>query len=282
MKKLLPILLSLFVALPLAAQEADSTSKDTSYTIEWGNKTIVIINKGEDEKIIINNEYDEDDPSVRIKIGSKKNQRHNHYAGIDFGLNGFVNDAMSVDLRDDEKFMDQNYYGSWYIAFNFIDSYIPIFQEKLGVTIGTGIEFNKYKLARDYTIVNVSDSTFGIVDSTISLEKNLFKSTMINLPIMLETNLGKDADHSFHLSAGAMISYRLGSKTKQKFTSDGENYKTKSRSDYNMNDWRVSLVGRIGYGKFTLFASYSLTPFFQDGRGPELYPFTVGVSLLTL
>ena len=217
---------------------------------------------------------------IKMRRSLGKKQRHNHYAGIDFGLNGFVNDAMSVDLRDDEKFMDQNYYGSWYLAFNFIDSYIPIFQEKLGVTIGTGIEFNKYKLSRDYTIVNVSDSTFGIVDSTINLEKNLFKSTMINLPIMLETNLGKDADHSFHLSAGAMLSYRLGSKTKQKFTSDGEDYKTKSRSDYNMNDWRVSLVGRIGYGKLTFFASYSLTPFFKDDRGPELYPFTVGVSLL--
>lgn len=263
----------LFVSVALQAQERDSTSsKDTTYTIEWGDKTIIII----DKDIKSNN----DDKDVKITINGKKKQRFNHYAGIDFGLNGFVNDVRSVNLGDDAKFMDQNYYGSWYLALNFVDEYIPLFEEKLGFTIGMGVEFNKYKLSRGYTLLNVNDSTFGFRDSTISLEKNLFKSTMLNLPIMLETNLGKDAKHSFHLSAGAMLSYRLGSKTKQKFVQDGDNYKTKSRSDYNMNDWRVSLVGRIGYGRFTLFASYSLTPFFKEDRGPELYPFAFGVSLV--
>lgn len=278
MKKLLLIITTLLIGPMLFAQEQkDSTviTKDTSYTIEWGKKTIIIIDAGEDDEV-----DSSDSTNIKISIGGKKRQRHNHFAGIDFGWNGMVNDAMSVDLRDGEKFMDQNYYGSWFLSINFLDSYIPIFQEKLGLTIGMGVEFNKYKFSRDYTLANVSDSTIAFRDSSINLDKNLLKSTFISLPIFLETNLGKDADHSFHLMAGAMISYRLGSKTKQVYTSDGEDYKTKVRNDFNMNDFRVSLVGRIGYGNFTLFASYSLTPFYQDGRGPELYPFTVGVSLV--
>ncbi len=277
MKKLILILAVLFYGAQLMAQESDSTKKDTTYTIEWGKKTIIIIDKGNDKVIIEDSDEDED---VVVKINTKKIYRKKRYIGMDFGLNGFVNDVQSVDLRADEKFMDQNYYGSWYVALNFMEKYLPLWEEKVGVMVGMGVEFNKYKLARDYTIVNVSDSTFGIVDSTIDLEKNLFKSTMLNLPVMLETNIGKDKNHSFYLAAGAMLSYRLGSKTKQIFTSDGEDYKTKSRSDYNMNDLRLSLIGRIGYGNVTLFASYSLTPFFQEGRGPELYPFSVGVSLV--
>ena len=274
-KGLLTLLLFAFGMAIYAQEESDSTqlSKDTTYTIEWGKKTIIIVDKGD-----IDDDEDED-TDIKITIG-KNRQRFNHYAGIDFGLNGMVNEAMSVSLRDDEMFMDQNYWGSWYLAFNIVDEYIPFWEEKIGMTIGFGIEFNKYKLSRSYDIVNVNDSTFGIVDSMKVIDKNLFKSTMLNLPIMLETNLGKDAEHSFHLSAGAMLSYRLGSKTKQKYSLDGEKYKDKSRGDFNMEEWRLSLVARVGYGRFTVFANYSLTPFFKEDRGPELYPFSVGIALV--
>lgn len=274
MKKLLLSLLILFAAATLSAQEGtDSTvtKKDTSYTIEWGNKTIIVIDNDGKTKT---KEVD------TIKIDSKPSQRHNHYAGIDFGVNGFLNESNSVDLGEDAKFMDLNYYGSWSVALNFIDSYIPIAKEKFGIVIGAGFEFNKYKLSRDISMVNFKDSTFGVVDSSKSIEKNLFKTEMINVPIMFETNLGKDADHSFHLSVGGMLSYRLGSKVKQIFDQDGEEYKTKSRGEYNLNPFRLNLMGRIGYGNFTVFATYSLTPLFEDDRGPELYPFTVGVSLV--
>lgn len=260
-----------------AQEQSDSTKtvKDTSYTIEWGNKTIIVIEKP-DKKDKDKEEEKESDSHKNWKI----KQRYNHYAGVDFGVNGLLSDANSVDLNKEGEFMDLNYYGSWSIAFNFIDSYIPIAHEKFGVTIGMGIEFNKYKLSRDYTMVNVQDSTFGIVDSTKSIDKNLFKSTMVNLPIMFETTLGKDRDHSFYLAAGGMVSYRLGSKTKQIYSQDGEDYKVKNRSSYNMNPFRFSAVARIGYGNFTVFASYSLTPLFEKDKGPELYPFTVGVSLV--
>ena len=96
---------------------------------------------------------------------------------------------------------------------------------------------------------------------------------------MLETNIGKDAKHSFHLAAGALFSYRLGSKTKQKYSEDGKDYKVKNRNDFNMNPFRASLAARVGYGQFTLFANYSITEMFEDNDGPEIYPFTVGISL---
>lgn len=279
MKKLVAILFVLFVGTALTAQEKGdstktSTKKDTSYTIEWGNKTIIIMDKDHDDN-------DDDDDDFEISINNKDDQRLNHFAGVDLGVNGFLNSANSVSLGKDAEFMDLSYGKSISLGLNFWESYIPIAHEKFGVMIGMGVEFNKYSLSRDYTIVNVKDSTFGVVDSSKSINKNLFKSTMLNVPLMFETNIGKDADHSFHLAAGAMVSYRLGSKTKQKYSEDGEDYKVKSRSDYNMNPFRFSLVGRVGYGNFTVFASYSLTPMFENNKGPELYPFTVGVSLVS-
>ncbi|MAY83235.1 MAG: hypothetical protein CMP59_03800 [Flavobacteriales bacterium] len=274
MKKLVLSLITLFALTTLVAQEGQDSlaaKKDTSYTIKWGDKTIIVIDHGDGDIDIATDDT--------IKIESKPSQRYNHYAGIDLGVNGLLNSKNSVNLGEDEKFMDQHYWGSWSVSLNFIDSYIPIAKEKFGITIGMGFEFNKFSLSRDFTVANFQDSTIGIPDSN-GFEKNLFKMEMINLPIMFETNIGKDAAHSFHLAVGGMVSYTLGSKTKQVFELDGEEIKTKVREDFNTNPFRFSLMGRIGYGNFTLFATYSLTPLFEEDRGPELYPFTVGVSLV--
>jgi len=231
-------------------------------------------------KVILISDADKDKPNS-TKTKRENNQRWNHYAGVDLGINGLLSSKNSVDLPDGAKFMDLDYSRSVSISLNFFEKYIPIAHEKFGISTGLGFEFNKYALDRDYTIYTNKDTTFGFQDSTRVLEKNLFKSEVLNWPVMLETNLGKDAKHSFHLAVGGMLSYRLGAKTKQIFKQDGEEFKVKNRNDFNTNPFLFSLVARVGYGDFTIFANYSLTSMFENDKGPELYPFTIGVSLVS-
>lgn len=256
-------------ALGASAQEQTTTVKPDTTRISWGNKKIIIIDEEEDDSI----------DSSEFK--HKRAQRWNHFAGLDLGVNGLLTEGNSVDLGQEEQFMDLNYRKSISFAINFMEFYIPVAKEKLGFSTGMGIEFNKYTLDRDVTIASTEDTTIGVVDVTKDINKNLLKTTMVNVPLFLETNIGKDAAHSFHLAVGGMVSYRLGSKTKQKFEQDGKDHKAKDRTDFNMNDFRFNAVARVGYGDFTLFASYSLTPMFDKDDGPELYPFTVGISLVS-
>ena len=53
--------------------------------------------------------------------------------------------------------------------------------------------------------------------------------------------------------------------------------KESSKNFFNKN--RLSVMGRLGYGHFTLFTSYSLTPVFRDGTGPVVRPYTIGLTL---
>jgi len=245
--------------------EVEAKNGDSS-VFKWGNSKVIVISSDKEDK-------DND------KKNSK--DRWNHFAGIDLGINGFLSPSNSVDLQKEGEFMDLNYAKSISVAINFMEYYIPLWQEKIGFSTGLGFEFNSYDLDRDYTVFSDKDSTFGITDGTKNLEKNKFKSTMLNLPLMLETNIGRTAKNSFHLAIGGMASYRVGSKTKQIFSRNGEDYKVKNRTDFNMNPFRFSAVARIGYGDFTVFAAYSLTPIFEKDKGPELYPFTVGISLVS-
>jgi len=256
----------------LIGQET-TIKKDSSTTVEESD-TFKITTKRKRILIFPNENYEEE-PEVDIY---KKEQRINHFTGIDIGINGFMSASNSVDLPDEAKFMDLNYAKSISISFNFWEAYIPIAKEKFGIATGLGFEFNNYDLSRDITVFSDRDTTMGINDLNKDIEKNKFKSTMLNFPVMFETNIGKDADHSFHLQVGGMVAYRVGSKTKQIFDQDGKMHKVKDRTDFNMNPYRFNLVARVGYGGFTTFATYSMTPIFDD-EGPEIYPFTVGFSL---
>lgn len=269
------LMVLMFLGLGLNAQESaekssnDSTTSSNSDTtkISWGKTKIIII--GDDEEASI--EFEKDSTK-------KRRQRYNHFTGLDLGINGFLSENNSVDLQKDGQFMDLNYRKSISVGLGLWEWYIPVAKEKFGFSTGIGVEFNNYYLDRDITLVSTKDTTFGAVDLTKDIEKNRFKTTMINVPLFLETNLGKDAAHSFFLAVGGQISYRLGSKTKQIFEQNGTERKVKDRTDFNMNDFRFNAVARVGYGHFTLFGAYSLTPMFDTDEGPELYPFTVGIS----
>jgi hypothetical protein len=62
---------------------------------------------------------------------------------------------------------------------------------------------------------------------------------------------------------------------------DSKIQKLKSPGDYAMDDFRFAATARVGYGWVNLFANYDLNPLFEDGRGPELYPYSVGVKLIS-
>jgi hypothetical protein len=72
---------------------------------------------------------------------------------------------------------------------------------------------------------------------------------------------------------------RIGSHTKQVYKSDDVYYKPKTHDDFNLNPFRCSAMLRLGYGKLDLYASYALNGLFKKDEGPQLYPFTVGITL---
>jgi hypothetical protein len=56
-------------------------------------------------------------------------------------------------------------------------------------------------------------------------------------------------------------------------------YIVKEKSKHYFNSTRFSLTGRIGYGHFTAFGSYALTPIFKEGVGPKMNTLSVGLTL---
>jgi len=273
---------------------------DDDVDVKLGNKEVVVKNDGDTVRLKWGNtELIVMGDSVIIKKIQKK--RKNHWTGVDLAVNGFLNSNNSFDLSNDAltapkdvtQFMELNYAKSWSFSFNFLEFYIPISKHNFGLVTGMGSEWSNYELkhniklnAEGGSFVNPnvdefnSNYTWGEVDTLLDYSKNRFKTWFINAPLLLEINTGDNAKKAFHVSAGAIFGYNLQTKMKYKYHLNGENKKEKDKQSFNTNPFRISATVRAGYGWFNAFAKYSLTPLFEDGRGPELYPFTVGVTLL--
>lgn len=268
----------------IAGNNSANVNQDTA-EVKWGRTRIVMIDDS-------------------IHIDREKRERRNHWAGVDLGINGFLTSGGSFDLSNPAhfeqtnpqnvtQFMELNYRKSWTFSINFFEHFFKIKDHHFGIVTGLGTEWNNYELKHNVRLdplggenvfTNVDQYneryTWGEVDTVLNYSKNRFKTWFINAPLLLEVNTGNDARRSFHVSAGAIFGLNLQTKMKYKYNENGDNKKVKDKDSFNTNAFRMSLTARVGYGWFNVFATYSLTPLFEDGRGPELYPFTVGVTLL--
>lgn len=239
-----------------------------------------------------------------ISINRTPKKRRNHWAGIDLGINGFVNSSGSFNLNHDPsleltdpkkvtQFMELDYAKSWVFSLNFYEHFFKIYQHHFGFVTGLGLEYNNYELKHNVRLIEngggfVSNNvnaynqnyTWGVVDSTVNFSKNRFKTFYIDAPFLFEINTGDHKNKSFHLSAGAIVGYKFTTRMKYLYKDNGNQQKVKDDKDFNTNPFKVALTARVGYGWLNFFATYSLTPLFESGRGPELYPVSVGVTLL--
>jgi hypothetical protein len=151
---------------------------------------------------------------------------------------------------------------------------------KMQFVTGLGFSFNSFAL-KNKTTLNADSSFTGYkYDSLASFSKNKLKESFITVPLLLELNTSHRDSRNFHIAAGVIGGLKLGSRTKQFYSEDGHEFHQIRKDDYNLYPFKLDATVRVGYGQFTMFATYSLTPLFQEGKGPQLYPFTLGIRII--
>lgn len=240
-----------------------------STTFNWKGKKLIIIGS-EDKK---------QDTIVK----KRHNKRDfNHWAGFSIGVNGLLTPSGDFNMPSKYKYLDLNYSRSANFQLNLFQHNFHIYKNYVNLVTGFGIEWRRYMLDNKTTLNPDSSFTWGVIDSTskFSYNKNLFKSTLLQVPFLLEFNTSRKPSKSFHIAVGAVGQFLINSKTKQKLELDGDNYTKIHKDNYNMSPFQLKAHASIGYSKFTVFGEYNLTPLFASNKGPELYPFVIGVRLI--
>lgn len=225
---------------------------------------------------------DDKDTAKKDTLLAANHKKHTEkmrvWAGLDIGANGFINaEYNDFTVPAGYKYLEVDYSRSRTFSFNCLEKDIPIIKEYFQIATGLGIEYDNFKFSHNTRLFNDSGRIGGYLD-TIKLSSSKLRLTYLNLPILLSFNTSNNPKNSIHFATGIILGYNIGAMTKIVYYDNGERKKDKTRGDYAINPFRYGLTTIFGIGKISTFLTYQLNTLFETDKGPELYPFSAGLS----
>ena len=155
------------------------------------------------------------------------------------------------------------------------------------VALGAGIATDAVYF--DKGSVDIAGLTPNLVFSDLSdtshFKKYKLATSYAEAPLELRYSAKPDdSRHSVKAALGVKVGMLLNAHTKgnnlvDKSDNSINDYKQKEFNKRYFNKTRIAATARLGYGHFTLFTSYQLTPLFKEGLAPTIRPMTIGLTL---
>ncbi len=207
-----------------------------------------------------------------------------NWAGIFVGVNGLARTDYSFYPEGEQDFFDPDLLRSYVIEINLLQFSQGLQQSRntIGLITGIGVELQSWHLDKRISITEGSTRIEPVELTYDDPGKSKVVSGYLSIPLLIEFQVPmKEYGNRLYFSTGVILSKRLSTHTKVKYTHQDKDYKLKSPNDYYMRDYHYSATFRIGYRWINLFASYDLQPLFNGEKGPEVFPYSVGFALIS-
>ncbi len=241
----------------------------------------VHVSDSEDKTHIAVGKHDleiDEDGNVKFKKG-KKEKYDGHWGGFDLGVNGFLDENFEINTPDGYEYLDLKMEKSINVGLNIFEQNFNLIDENLGLTTGLGLEWNNYRF-KNNAVISDLDTLAGYLDimENPKFTKSKLVTSYLTLPLVLEFQTNSFSKlNSFHIGVGVLSGLRIGTHTK---LVDENDKKDKDHGSTAMNPFKLELMARVGWGKLNVYGKYSLTQLFKENRGPEVYPFAIGITLV--
>jgi hypothetical protein len=280
-----------------------------STKVKIGGLNIEVYEGDDSVKVVVGNRelYVDEDGNVSLSR-CKKIKFNGHWAGFDLGLNGYFMPDFKMSFPKETEYMDLRTTKSWAVHLNFYEQNIALSKnKKWGMVTGLGLNWNNYRFSMDTRLNADSSELQGYIDEGISIRKSKLTALYFDIPLLFEFQTNSYMKkNSFHFATGMVMGVRLSSHTKKyydewnkdfevtQYNPANDSYETvyiatspdyakaKDFDDFYMNPFKWDATARIGWGFINLFATYSVNTLFKKDKGPELYPWTVGITLVNL
>ncbi len=219
--------------------------------------------------------------SAVAKRKAKNEKSRPIWSGMEIGFNNCFSKDGKMEVPNGYEFLDLNTGKSVTVSLNLLQKNFQLGHSNVWFFTGLGVTWNNYRFDKNVNLSSAADTISGGFDttSTHNYSKSKLTATYLTMPLMFEVFTSKKNKNAFHIGAGAMLGYKIGSHTKTKFTEDGSTEKPKQYDDFYLNPFRYGARVAIGYRKFNVFADYYASTLFRDKKGPELYPVSVGITM---
>jgi hypothetical protein len=215
-------------------------------------------------------------PPPKRQVIDLSNRAGDHFL-IQIGYDSWANKPDSIHTKGFSRSLNM------YLMFDFPFKTNPQFSIALGAGIGSSnIFFDKME-------VDVAGSTqtlrFRNVADTNHYKKYKLVTAYLEAPVELRFTLDPlNYNKSFKVALGAKIGTLLNVHTKAKNLQNKSggtlsSYTKKENSKRYFNGNRLCVTGRIGFGSLSLFGSYQVNTFIKEGAGPDVKPYSIGLTI---
>jgi hypothetical protein len=148
---------------------------------------------------------------------------------------------------------------------------VSIIESVLNLKYGLGIESNNYFFKTGITYVD-DISVYTTRGGWNERSKNKLVANYLTVPVMLNINTNPmKGKRGFQFSGGVSGGYLSSARQKQK----GLGGIDKNKSNFNLEQFKLSYVAELGLGPVKLYGSVAANPMHQ--YGVEQVPYTLGL-----
>lgn len=236
----------------------------------------------------------------------KVHRFNGHWGGVELGINGYVTPDFNTNWAAEYDYLNLRYEKSIALNLNIYEQNIALNKNKtIGLVTGIGMAWNNYSFSNKTQLSADSSYIKGYMMEGVSVRKTKLTAMYLTVPLFIEFQTGQsNAMHRFHFGIGGIMSARLSTHTKVYYNDANQQFQlrdprtgsllpdvymtpnassrniVKNFNSFHLAPFRFDAGVRLGYGVINLFFNYSLNTMFQKDRGPELYPWTAGITLV--
>jgi len=221
--------------------------------------------------------FGQDEPKSEPKKKPNLASRANDHLLLQFGYTSWARIPDSINTKGFPRTFNA------YFLFDFPFKSNP----KISVGIGAGVGTDN--IFFDKTYVGIKDITptlqFHDQSDTTHFKKNKLATAYLEAPLELRfssnpANPNKSFKVALGIKGGLLMGAHIKQKTQQSSTGATLNdYIEKQYSKRFFNSSRFAGTVRIGYGVFSVFGTYQINALFKEGLGPDVRPWTIGLTL---
>ncbi len=233
------------------------------------------------------------------------NKFNGHWGGVEIGINGYLTPDWSTSLAPEDDYLSLRWEKSINVNLNIFEQNIAFNKDKnIGMVTGVGLQWNNYRFSKQTYLSSDSSQLMGYYMDGISVRKTKLTAMYITIPVMFEFQTKQPRRiHRFHFAIGGQVSARISTHTKIYYNEANKPYNlvdpvtgsivgtglspnsnnrniVKNFNSFYLNPFKFDAMVRFGYGIINIYATYSLNTMFAKNKGPELYPFTAGITLV--
>lgn len=184
------------------------------------------------------------------------------------GLNNLVTNGSVAN--SDYRYWGSHFY-EWGLTYN-----TRLFKNDnlLHLKYGFSVMYNNLRPTGNRIFV-VNGNQTNLETSPINLKDSRFRNVFVTVPLHLEFDFSKTKTNSegkklfkthqsVRFGIGGYAGLRVKSKQKLCYEIDGNEFSSKEKGDFNVNDFIYGVSSYIGYKATSLYLKYDLNPLFKD------------------